>query len=94
MVRGGGKPFDDVPRLTWSPDGKRLAYVAMLGAKRFVVVGDRKNGPFAYFSSALSWSPDGERLTYVAESKGTWFKFDVDRKGAIRAREEFLTPRA
>jgi hypothetical protein len=53
----------DSRTLTFSPDGKRLAYVAMKGGKRFIVEGG-KAGPEFDGVSRPRFSPDGKRLGY------------------------------
>ncbi len=58
-----GPPFDevDVETLAFTPDGRRLAYVARLGPDRHVLIGDKIiRGALAY-----AFSPDGKRFAWV-----------------------------
>src|SRR5205814_4684022 len=59
--------FEDVDEsgATLSPDGKTFAYRAGLGAKKFIVVGDRKGEDFSYVGSP-KFSPDGKLVAYEA----------------------------
>jgi WD40 repeat protein len=52
--------------LSWSPDGKELAYVASTG--ELVAVGADGSGArvIARGATHSSWSPDGRRIVYVA----------------------------
>lgn len=61
----GRGPYNDVPELRWSPDGRRLAWIAVTeeGA-RVVVDGDK--GPVKDLAREIRFSPDGSRLAYVA----------------------------
>ena len=61
------KEFDQVGNLTFSPDGKRVAYGVEQGGKQFFVVDnavgaerefDKVSGP------SFTWSPDGKRYAY------------------------------
>lgn len=61
--------FDGVKRLLFSPDGSVLAYVAAVGTKELVVVGDRIGEKFAQVSH-LKFSPGGDRVAYRAERFG------------------------
>lgn len=67
VVRGtsGKGPYQDVPELVWSPDRRRLAYIAVTeeGA-RAVVEGDK--GPLYPGVKKLAFSQDGTRTAYVA----------------------------
>src|SRR5690606_37422833 len=56
---------------SWSPDGKRLAYVSFESGKSVVYVqtlASGQRGPIANFkgnNSAPAWSPDGQQLAVV-----------------------------
>ncbi len=57
--------------LTFSPDGKRVAYFSSLGGgKRYVIDGDRRHGPYTVAES-LTFSPDSSGLAYLVTRGGT-----------------------
>lgn len=61
-----------ITRLSWSPDGTRLALKRSVGAKYHILVfsrGGRKliRKKFIGHLSSCPWSPDGTRLVYAAE---------------------------
>ncbi|MEZ5291431.1 MAG: prolyl oligopeptidase family serine peptidase [Vicinamibacterales bacterium] len=64
-IRGGAR------RLTWSPDGTRLAFVSARGDHAFVGVLDTASkavtwlGPSLDSDDAPAWSPDGTRVAFV-----------------------------
>lgn len=64
-------PNDGAP--AFSPDGKRLAYIAQEGAQRFVVL-DGKPGPKydTIYKGTLTFSPESGRLAYLAGKGGQW----------------------
>jgi Tol biopolymer transport system component len=68
LVEGAG----DVSRLSWSPDGTRLAYWSA-GPSRLVVV-EADGGSAVTVASdvdvigGLGWSPDGKRLAFTAKT--------------------------
>jgi Tol biopolymer transport system component len=86
MVDGvAGKTYTSIPRVVlteagikqqieFSPDGRRVAYVAGRG-KKFLVVVDGKEGPEydRIGVGAPSFSPDSRRLAYFAERGGKTF---------------------
>ncbi|TCW61870.1 WD40 repeat domain-containing protein [Treponema sp. J25] len=59
-------PYDVVGRLTFSPDGKTLAYGAQIDNKWCVFAGKEKAGPYDGVGW-LTFSPDGKTLAYKAE---------------------------
>ncbi len=63
-------PYADVQELQWSPDGRRLAYVAAeaLSPERFAVI-DGQKGPPATNVARLRFSADGMRAAYIATTK-------------------------
>ncbi|HEX7897424.1 MAG TPA: hypothetical protein VF950_06670 [Planctomycetota bacterium] len=69
VVRGGkGKgPYQNVPELRWSPDGLRLAYVAVTEEGARVIV-DGEKGALHEGARELRFSPDGLRVAYVASA--------------------------
>ncbi|MDI6741367.1 MAG: hypothetical protein QMD11_01415, partial [Smithella sp.] len=55
--------------LAFSPDGKRVAYVAKSGDKSFVVVDGKEEKPYDYVGNgSLIFGPDSKRLAYAVES--------------------------
>lgn len=69
VVRGGsGKgPYLAVPELRWSPDGRRLAWIAVTEEGQRLVV-DGEKGPLKEGAREIRFSPDGARLAYVAST--------------------------
>ncbi|HEY3950754.1 S41 family peptidase [Phenylobacterium sp.] len=61
--------------LVWSPDSRRVAYVALRGldshvrAYDFATRRERAITAGAGFDTAISWSPDGKTLAYVRDRK-------------------------
>jgi len=60
-----GGEYDKVGTVTFSPDGKHLAFAGINGKKKTVVV-DGKNGPEQDFIDHIFFSPDGQHLAYEA----------------------------
>ncbi|HEX7174122.1 MAG TPA: hypothetical protein VF240_02395, partial [Pyrinomonadaceae bacterium] len=66
--------------ITFSPDGRRVAYVAYVGpagtgarGPRLVVVDGKEGAPFDYvWSGSPHFSADGRRFAYTAERGGKW----------------------
>ena len=81
-----GKPYAAVEDLTFSPDGKKLAFVAKKGFRREVVVLDGEEGKeYQYVDAAsLTFSPDSSRLAFIAAPLGGTNSFVVlgDKEGA------------
>jgi WD40 repeat protein len=55
--------------LTFSPDGRRLAYVAHEGSDMLAVVDGKPGRPERVILSAVVFSPDGRRTAYVARDE-------------------------
>lgn len=72
--RPGPQEYDDIGLITFSPDGKRVAYPAKVGSK-WVVVVDGQAGP-EYDDISLSYtvfSPDSKHFVYGATEGDKWF---------------------
>ncbi|HLA36860.1 MAG TPA: hypothetical protein VJZ02_00155, partial [Candidatus Brocadiales bacterium] len=60
--------------LTVSPDGKRVAYWAQVGNKRFVVVDGKEEKQYDdIVAGTLIFSPDSKRVAYGAIVGNKWF---------------------
>ena len=64
--------YDNIARLTFSTDGKRVAYTAQKGDKWFVVV-DGQTGPEYDEIGDPIFNPDGNHITYVAKKSDKMF---------------------
>jgi Tol biopolymer transport system component len=62
-----GKEFDQVGKgVTWSPDGKRLAYGAEHNKKQFFVIDNAVGGQKEFDRvTSFTWSPDSKRFAYA-----------------------------
>jgi dipeptidyl aminopeptidase/acylaminoacyl peptidase len=83
--------------LTWSPDGSRLALLALKGESFELLIWERAAGKFQTVNlpkgkrvaenTELSWSPDGAQLLLTARSEEWWLKarerFERETKGPI-----------
>jgi Tol biopolymer transport system component len=66
-----GAEYDGIGPLSFSPDGKRVAYVAMKGEKSLVVVDGQPGAEYDGIGT-LSFSPDGKRIAYGAKKDEKW----------------------
>jgi WD40 repeat protein len=63
------KEFDQIGNLSFSPDGKRLAFGVEQGGKQFFVVDNAVGGEREFdkvAGASFTWSPDGKRYAYGA----------------------------
>ena len=65
------KQYDGGAGLLFSPDSQRVAYVAGVGERQFVVV-DGKEGNQYDGGAGLLFSPDGQRVAYAAKAGKKW----------------------
>jgi hypothetical protein len=77
-----GSPYKECANLTYSRDGKHLAYVAIKNEK-FTIVVNGKEGPFFDRTISPQFSPDGEFLVYRARQDGKRFVVVADVNGTI-----------
>ncbi|MDY0362518.1 MAG: hypothetical protein RBR08_13775 [Desulforegulaceae bacterium] len=77
-----GKKFDGIKNdPVFSPDGKRVAYIAFEDKKNgFVICDDKKYGPFRNVNE-LKFSPDSSKLGFIAFKDNGWQVF-VNEKGS------------
>ena len=67
-----GEEFDRIGDLTFSPEGKRFAYVGKKGPDYWVILDGARKGPYQSADS-LAFSPDGKRFAYVAAKNDRFF---------------------
>jgi roadblock/LC7 domain-containing protein len=60
-----GKQYDSVQGLTFSPDGKRFAYIASVGKKQLAVIDGKESSQYDSVIG-LKFSPDSSRVAFVA----------------------------
>jgi len=80
------KPYASIAEnsIRFSPDGKRIAYVAGPEKALVVVVDDDESKEYMYvFGGGLGFSPNSERIGYCCLDKTRTFNFVVDGKPVI-----------
>jgi WD40 repeat protein len=95
-VIGDGRKHTSHPEvygLTFSPDGKHLAYIAAVGdGQRWQVIRDAKPGRAYNGIRELTFSPDGQHLSYVGvlndDGKKTQFLVVDEKEGEDRFPEK------
>ncbi len=77
-------PYSEVlPVLTWSPDGRDLAFVTRRGQRYFVQTNKRTWGPYEAVRE-IRWSATGFDLAILAKVAGQWWVFsDWGRFGPL-----------
>ncbi|MEX2681333.1 MAG: TolB family protein [Candidatus Sigynarchaeota archaeon] len=60
-------PYQDVARVTFSPDGSRLAYFASKGRGWMAVIDGRESPPFNHVVGQIHFSPDSEHVAYIRD---------------------------
>ena len=78
-----GKRYNQIGRahLIFSPDSKRVAYVAQAGGLQFVVVDGHEHARTSLvLEGSLTFSPDGEHIAYVARTRDEKYTVVVDGK--------------
>jgi hypothetical protein len=59
-----GELFDGVDHLQFAPDGRTVVYTALQGEDPFLVVGEKRHGPFVPLTAPV-FSDDGSKLALV-----------------------------
>jgi Tol biopolymer transport system component len=85
-------------KLSWSPDGKRLAFVSKTGDRDVITMINAKNGRLAGtihpdgIQGILSpdWSPDGKRIVFngIKDGMSDLFIWDIEKKSLTRLTED------
>lgn len=77
---GVGEPFDGIAEGTpvFSPDGKRVAFVARVSAKWFVVLDGVRGKSYDRIIDVPVFSSDSKHLAYFAHVAGEGIKFVID----------------
>jgi dipeptidyl aminopeptidase/acylaminoacyl peptidase len=60
-----GESYTSVDRLTFAPDGKTPVYVAQQGEETYVVVGQKRHGPFGLLTGPV-FNDAGDKIAVVA----------------------------
>jgi len=79
-----GKKYDWIyeDSLQFSPDGKKLAYIAREGNEKFVVVNGKEGKRYDWIDNfSLKFSPDGKKIAYIAGEGGKHDKFWISYEG-------------
>ncbi|HKP98578.1 MAG TPA: hypothetical protein VJ385_22800 [Fibrobacteria bacterium] len=97
-VRGHLSFYAYQSRISWSPDGKRLAFVSKAGEKDVISILNAKNGRSAGEISppgmrgilSPDWSPDGDRLVFngIKDGKSDLFLWDLEKKSLTRLTDD------
>jgi sugar lactone lactonase YvrE len=86
-----GRPYEEIVSANpiFSPDGKRLAYIAQSGKKQLVVVDGKEEKLYdSILEESLVFSPDGKHTAYIAQQVKNRFVV-IDGK---ERRESDITP--
>ncbi|MHC4489404.1 MAG: hypothetical protein ACYSW7_09575 [Planctomycetota bacterium] len=66
--------FDEIGRVIFDPDSRRVAYWARRNNREFVIVGNRKGEEFDFVTNPV-FSPDGTKVAYGArKGRELWWK--------------------
>jgi len=69
-----GRPYELIYNTDFSPDGRRLGYVAERNGRMVAVVDGQEDTPYDWIEGGyLTFSPDSEHVAYAAEENGRWF---------------------
>lgn len=74
------KGFEAFQAVSFSPDGRRLAYAARKDGLWFAFVDGKRSGPYDSLDDIL-WSPDGTRVALVASLGADWCCVVDGKKG-------------
>jgi len=94
---------DMASNLSWSPDGRRIAFVhgnavPVICAKGYLAVADLQSGRVHVLSESArnltrpAWSPDGARLATVDRDSGHLLIIDVSARRVVTASAASATP--
>ncbi len=91
------KEFDQVAKLSFSPDGKRVAFGVEQGGKQFFVVDNRVGSEKEFDKVAggsFTWSPDGKQYAYgaVRDSKVIIISAGRESKAYKEATQPMFSP--
>ena len=80
--RQAWKPFETIGQMLFSPDGKRLAAIAISGSSQRVLLNNREQRLFDRVGGGtLVFSPNGAKLAYIARSgRATFAVVDGERQ--------------
>lgn len=76
----GGAEFDEIGLVVPSADEQRLAFTGRKAGRWYVVLGDRKRGPFDGVAS-LQWTPDGQSLAFHVRTGWKWYSVVGEKSG-------------
>ncbi|RPI79030.1 MAG: hypothetical protein EHM45_04395 [Desulfobacteraceae bacterium] len=69
-----GKQYGAIGRIVCGPDGKHMAYRAILNKEEFLVIDGKEQSVAGEIQeSTLVFSPDGKKTAYIIKEKSGWF---------------------
>ncbi|MBU1102683.1 hypothetical protein KJ853_03460 [Patescibacteria group bacterium] len=74
------KPYDEISRIIFSPDGQKFAYKAKLNGKEFIIVNGQEGKGYDSVGSPI-FSPDSQKIAYRVSLDKKWRIVVNDKEG-------------